>query len=159
MNGSVGEGEEKEENEKEEEVDDDDDVGNEEEVNEVDVLADANVEKVNACCTCCVVQKDALWLKYIPRSFHVAACKYTCIAQLSFTRIARGVGIVTRGGSEKEETEKEGEEEDIFDKEVVLGIDMSSVFFATEKKSVKGDEGLSGFGGVSTRTEGVDNWM
>ncbi|KAH7830009.1 uncharacterized protein MONOS_477 [Monocercomonoides exilis] len=111
--------------------------------------------------------KDALWLKYIPHSFHVASCKYTCIAQLSFTRIARGIGTVASRGSEKEEIkegeeeeeeeEEEGEEEDMFDKEAELGLVMSKDFCVSEEGSVAEDEGVNGFGGVPTRTEGADN--
>ncbi|KAH7831292.1 uncharacterized protein MONOS_13913 [Monocercomonoides exilis] len=34
---------------------------------------------------------------------------------------------------------------------------MSKVFCVSEEESVAGDEGVSGFGGVPTRTEGADN--
>ncbi|KAH7830504.1 uncharacterized protein MONOS_11407 [Monocercomonoides exilis] len=50
-----------------------------------------------------------------------------------------------------------GEEEDMFDKKAVLGLDMSKDFCVSEEESVAGDEGVSGFGGVPTRTEGADN--
>ncbi|KAH7827059.1 uncharacterized protein MONOS_14350 [Monocercomonoides exilis] len=84
------------------------------------------------------------------------------LPNLLFPRIARGIGTFTSGGSEKEEIEdegeeKEGEEKDMFDKEAVLGIDMSRDFCVSEEESVAGDEGASGFGGVPTRIEGADN--
>ncbi|KAH7815308.1 uncharacterized protein MONOS_16247 [Monocercomonoides exilis] len=156
----VGEGEKEEEEEEKGSGDDGDEMGKEEEVNEDDLLVDANVEKVNACCTCCVVQKDALWLKYIPHSFHVAACKCTCIAQLSFTRIVRGIP------SEKEEMEEGGEggeggeqEEDMFDKETELGLIMYMDFWVSEEESVAEDVEVMGFGEVPVRTEVEDNWV
>ncbi|KAH7814679.1 uncharacterized protein MONOS_17528 [Monocercomonoides exilis] len=46
------------------------------------------------------------------------------LPNLLFPRIARGIGTVTSGGSEKDEIEEEREEEDMFDKEAALVQDL-----------------------------------
>ncbi|KAH7823262.1 uncharacterized protein MONOS_813 [Monocercomonoides exilis] len=51
--------------------------------------------------------------------------------------------------------EKENEGTD--DKEEELGLNVRRDFCVSDEKSVVGDEGVRGFGGVSTRTEGADN--
>ncbi|KAH7820792.1 uncharacterized protein MONOS_15758 [Monocercomonoides exilis] len=73
------------------------------------------------------------------------------LPNLLFPRIARGIGTVTSGGSEKDEIEEEREEEDMFDKEAALVQDLKRELCVREEGSVEGDEGLKRYSGVPTR--------
>ncbi|KAH7832414.1 uncharacterized protein MONOS_4620 [Monocercomonoides exilis] len=130
----VGEGEKEEEEEGD--GDDGDEMRNEEEVNKDDLYADANVEKV--------ITFDNMLLNP---------------SLLYFTRIVRGIPSEKEEMVEGREGGEEGEgEEDMFNKEIELGLIMSMDNWVRKKDSVAEDVEVMGFGEVPVRTEVEDNW-